>query len=139
MIKAYLANWLDAAPVLLGSAAVVALMVGIAYVLGFRSTARLDVLELERLAAGEGDLLAAALVAPDGRSAFARLASGKVMVARVMGDDISARIAATSGVRAALREGVLSVEFADAGYPPLRMPAPEPPAWLAELAAGDPR
>ncbi|MGD9815811.1 MAG: hypothetical protein AB7Q23_09810 [Hyphomonadaceae bacterium] len=139
MIEAYLAKWLDAAPVLLGSAAVVALMVGVAYVLGFRSAARLDEAALARLAAGEGDRVAAALVAPDGRSAFARLASGKVMVARVMGDDISARIAAASGVRATLRGGMLSVRFADTGYPPLTMPAPEPPAWLAELAAGDAR
>lgn len=139
MIESYLAKWIEAAPVLAGSAAVVALMVGVAYMLGFRKTARLDDAELGRLAAGEGDSIAAAIVSPDGRSAVARLASGKVMVARVMGGEVSARIAPASGVRAVLRGGKLSVQFADTGYPPLRMPAPEPPAWLAELAAGDTR
>ena len=67
------------------SAGVVAFMVAVAALLGFRQTTRLDDGALARLAANEGDHSEAAIIAPNGRAAFARLRSGKLMVASAMG------------------------------------------------------
>lgn len=123
--------------VLAGSAAVVLFMIAVAAVLGFRAQAKLDDAAVARLAAAEGEESDAAVVAANGRSAFARLRSGKVMIARVMGADVSARIAPASAVRVRLGGDKLSVQFADVGYPPLHMRVPSAPPWLAALAVGD--
>lgn len=120
-----------------GSLGVVLLMIGIAAALGFRHSTRLDEAHVARLAAAEGAGADAVVVAADGRSAFARLSNGKLMVARVMGDDVSARVAPASAVRVRLEGGKLSVRFGDLGYPPLHMHLQTAPTWLAELAAGD--
>ena len=131
----YLAQWIAEAPVLAASAVVVLLMVGIAALLGFRASASLSQAELERLAAGEGAAVEAAVIAPDARQALARLSGGRVMIARVMGNDVSARIAPAAALIVDLRHGRLNARFADLGFPPLHMPlqAPAPP-WLTELA-----
>lgn len=131
-----LADFRAEAPVLAGSAAVVLVMVGMAYVLGFRAKRSLNEAELARLAEGEEAGLESAVIAPDGRAAFARLANGKLMVARVMGDDVSARIAPAAAMRVAVTQGRLHVVFADLGFPPLDMKLEETPPWLAELAKG---
>ncbi len=130
----YLAQWIAEAPVLAASAAVVLLMVGIAALLGFRTSAVLDQAELERLAANDGATVEAAVFAPNARQALARLSGGRVMIARVMGNDVSARIAPSAALIADLKRGELNARFADLGFPPLHMPlqAPAPP-WLAEL------
>jgi hypothetical protein len=119
------------------SAGVVAFMVAVAALLGFRQTTRLDDAAIQRLAANEGDHSEAAIIAPNGRAAVARLRSGKLMVARAMGADVSVRIAATSALRVRLRRNNLSVAFADVGYPPLNMTLTDAPPWIAALAAGD--
>lgn len=129
-----LADFRAEAPVLAGSAAVVLVMVGMAYVLGFRAKRSLNEAELARLAEGEEAGLESAVIAPDGRAAFARLANGKLMVARVMGDDVSARVAPAAAMRVAVTQGRLHVVFADLGFPPLDMKLEETPPWLAELA-----
>jgi hypothetical protein len=121
-------------PILAGSAAVIVLMVSVAAALGFRRRAALDDAALAQLAAGEGATVEGALIASDAKSAFARLSGGKVLVARVMGNDVSARIAPASAARVRLAGGKLSVTFADLGYPPLHIRVQEPPPWLAELA-----
>lgn len=131
-----LADFRAEAPVLAGSAAVVLVMVGMAYVLGFRAKRSLNEAELARLAEGEEAGLESAVIAPDGRAAFARLANGKLMVARVMGDDVSARVAPAAAMRVAVTQGRLHVVFADLGFPPLDMKLEETPPWLAELAKG---
>lgn len=133
-VEAYLAQWVAEAPVLAGSAAVVLFMIGVAAVLGFRNTAKLDDAELARLAAAEGASIEGALIAPDARQALARLSGGKIMVARVMGNDISARVAPAAALRVICRNGKLSARFADLGFPPLNMKLQAPPPWLAELA-----
>lgn len=120
-------------PILAGSAAVIVLMVGVAAALGFRPKAVLDAQTLAALAQAEGASLEQTLIAPDARSAVARLSGEKILVARVMGGDVSARIAPASAVRVASGGGGLSVTFADLGYPPLHMRV-QPPAWLADLA-----
>jgi hypothetical protein len=119
------------------SAGVILFMIGVAALLGFRARARLDDDALARLAAAEGERTDASVFAPNGAAAFARLASGKYMVARAMGADVSARVAAASNLRVRLRPSKLSVAFADAGYPPLHMTLNETPSWLTALAAGD--
>jgi hypothetical protein len=120
-------------PILAGSAAVIILMVSVAAALGFRPKAMLDDAALAQLAANEGASIEASVIAPDSKSALARLSGGKIMVARAMGGDISARIAPASAVRARINGEKLSVRFADVGYPPLHMRVQTPPAWLADL------
>jgi hypothetical protein len=120
-------------PVLAGSAAVIILMVGVAFALGFRPRVQLDDAALAKLAESEGASVEAALIASDAKSALARLSGGKIMVARAMGGDVSARIAPASAVSAQLKGEKLSVRFADVGYPPLHMKVQTPPAWLADL------
>lgn len=131
---AYLAEWVKEAPVLAGSAAVVLVMVGVAALLGFRDTARIDEAELARLAAAEGASLEQAVIDAKGRTALARLSGDRLMIARVMGADIGARAAPAAAVHVALRDGKLNARFADLGFPPLHMKLQAPPPWLAELA-----
>lgn len=135
-LENYVAQWLEEAPALLGSVIAVLGMVGFAALLGFRHTARIDQAELERLAAAEGARLEGALIAPDAKSALARLDGGKLMVARVMGNDVSARTAPASAVRLRVARGRLSATFADLGFPGLNMQLQDSPAWLDELAGG---
>jgi hypothetical protein len=139
MLTQVLAEFRAEAPVLAGSAAVVLFMVGMAWVLGFRAKARLSDADLARLAEVEGARVEGAVIAPDARTAFARLSNGKVMVARIMGDDVSARAAPAAAVRVALTPGRLDAVFADIGFPPLHMKLKEAPTWLAELAEGQGR
>ncbi|HRP11776.1 MAG TPA: hypothetical protein PLK37_12130 [Terricaulis sp.] len=136
MFSQLLAGFRAEAPVLAGSAAVVLFMVGMAYALGFRAKRLLNEAELARLAEAEGASLEGAVIAPDKRAAFARLGNGKLMVARVMGDDVSARIAPAAAMRVAVTQGRLHAVFADLGFPPLHMKLEETPPWLAELAQG---
>jgi len=130
----YLAQWVAEAPVLAGSAAVVLFMIGIAALLGFRHTAKLDAAALAKLAAAEGEHVEHAIIDENGRKALAQLAGGKLMVARVMGNDVSARITPRKGARLVWRDGKLSAEFADLGFPPLHMKLQAPPPWITELA-----
>ncbi|MBC7769078.1 MAG: hypothetical protein H7124_09855 [Phycisphaerales bacterium] len=137
-VENYIAQWVAEAPVLAGSAAVVLVMIGLAFALGFRKSAELNDAELARLAAAEGARVEAAVIAPNGRHALARLSGGKLMVARVMGNDVSARVAPAGAVRVRVARGKLSAQFADLGFPPLHMRLQAPPPWLAELA-GEPK
>ncbi len=122
---------------LTGSATVVLLMIGVAAALGFRLSARIDDSELTRLAEAEGVRLEGAVIAQNGRTALARLSDGRLMVARVMGADVSARFAAAQSVRLALKGDRLNATFADVGFPPLNMRLDDQPAWLAELSRGE--
>jgi len=116
-----------------GSAAVILLMVVVAAVLGFRMSARIDEGELTRLSEAEGARVEHAVIAQNGRAALARLSDGRLMVARVMGADVSARFAAARSVRVGVKRGRLEAKFADTGFPPLKMRLDEEPKWLTEL------
>lgn len=118
---------------LAGSVSVVLLMVSVAAVLGFRLSARVDDGELARLAQEEGARIEAAVIAPNGRAALARLSDGRVMVARVMGADVSARFTPAKAVKVRLKRGRLNATFADLGFPPLKMRLDDQPAWLNDL------
>jgi hypothetical protein len=139
MIEAYLQEWIDQAPILAGSIIAVLFMAGVAALLGFRRTARIDEAELQRLAAAESASVERASIRPDGKSAVARLSGDKLLIARVMGADISARVAPLALARFRFRNGKFSVAFADTGFPPLELAVDETPPWLAQLAAGDAR
>lgn len=133
MIADLMQVWAAKAPVLAASLLAVLFMAGFAALLGFRDTARLSEDELQRLAAAEGARYEGGVIAANGRSALARLEGGKLMIARVMGADISIRIAPAQTARVRLRNGRLGVAFADIGFPPLHMKVQQPPSWLAEL------
>ena len=135
-VEAYLAQWAEEAPALIGSVIAVTVMVGIAAALGFRRTAKLDEAALARLAAAEGASVEGAVIASDGKDALARLSGGRLMVARVMGNDVSARVAPAGAVRVRVGDGKLSATFADLGFPALNMKLQDSPAWLKELARG---
>jgi hypothetical protein len=122
---------------LAGSAAVIVLMVGAAALLGFRMSARIDEAELARLASAEGVRIEHAVIAQNGRAALAQLSDGRVMVARVMGADVSARFAPVRSVQVGVKPGRLSATFADVGFPPLKMRIDGAPQWLDALSRGD--
>jgi hypothetical protein len=126
----------DQLAVLGGSAVVVALMIGVAAVLGFRQTARIELAELERLLAASepGARIAEAAIGADGRAALARLADGRVLAAKAMGDGVSLRSYPASAVRVTLGDGRVRAAFADLGFPTLDMKLDNAPRWLADLA-----
>jgi hypothetical protein len=124
--------------VVAGSAAVVALMVGIAWALGFRQAARIDADELARLLdlSEPGARLEEAAISNDGRAALARVSGGKMLVAKAMGGDISARIYPLSDVQVRRDGGRIVAAFADLGFPNLGLRLERPPPWLVERAQG---
>lgn len=121
--------------VLAGSAGVVVFMIGVAALLGFRASARIDDAELARLAAAEGANVETSAIDAKGRAAIARLIGGKILIAKVMADGISARVLTPGQARVRAGQGKVSVTFGDLGYPSLNMRLDHPPAWLAELGA----
>jgi len=123
--------------VLAASAAVVLFMIGVAAVLGFRKTAKLDEAELARLAVAEGARVDGAAIASDGKTAIARLNDGKVLIARVMADGVSVRVTTAGGVRVQLPPGRVIAAFGDTGFPALNMKLEgAAPGWLSDLAQG---
>jgi hypothetical protein len=137
MIQEYLTQWIEEGPALIGSIIAVLFMVGVAALLGFRRTTRIDEAELQRLAAAESASLERHSIKRDGKSAIARLSGDKLMIARVMGADVSARVSPLALARFGFRDGKFSVAFADAGFPPLELAVDETPPWLARLGSGE--
>ena len=121
--------------VTIGSAAVIILMLSVAWVLGFRQLARLDDAEVARLARAEGANVEAAAIDARGRVAVARLNGGKLLIAKVMADGVSTRVLPLGQAEVSLAQHKLSITFGDLGYPSLNMRLENPPAWLAELGA----
>lgn len=121
--------------VTIGSAAVIILMLSVAWVLGFRQSARLDYAEVARLARAEGASVEAAAIDARGRAAVAKLNGDKLLIAKVMADGVSARVLPQGQAQVRLAQHRLSITFGDLGYPSLNMRLENPPAWLAELGA----
>ena len=119
-----------------GSAVVIIIMVSAAALMGFHHKARLYAADLaQRLAEAEpGARLEASVIADDGAAAIGRLADGRLLVAKVIGDRVSLRFYPAHAVRLAFTEGKLTAEFADLGFPPLHMALNEAPPWLVQLA-----
>lgn len=121
--------------VTIGSAAVIVVMLVVAWILGFRQSALLDDAEMARLARAEGANLEAAAIDAKGRAAVAKLSGGKLLVAKVMADGVSTRVLSQGQARVRLNQHKLTITFGDLGYPSLNMQLENPPAWLAELGA----
>lgn len=121
--------------VTLGSAAVIVLMLGVAWVLGFRQLAKLDDAVLSRIANAEGAQVEVAAIDAKGRNAVAKLSGDKLLIAKVMADGVSARILSQGQARVRMAKDRLSITFGELGYPSLNMRLQNPPAWLADLGA----
>jgi hypothetical protein len=121
-----------------GSAAVVLLLIGMAFALGFRGAMKLDESRLAALAAAEGARVENAIVGADGRTGVAQLSGGKLLIAKVMGEDVSTRVVPAGGAQVRFRNGRLTVTFGDLGYPSLHMRLDQEPAWLAAMHQGQP-
>lgn len=118
-----------------GSAVVVVVLVIVAYLAGFRAVARLNEAELAKLAAAENAQIEAAVIEPGGRAALARLSTGKLLIARVVGDAVGARVAPAAATRVRLRKNQVTVEFGDVGFPTLSWRFKgDAPDWLRDLA-----
>ena len=122
----------------LASAAAVAFMAGVAYLLGFRARARVaDEAHLRALIAEAepGAEIAGAVRDQDGRGAIARLADGRWAVVASMGDRLAVRTFANA--RIMQKGGKVRARFADAGFPSLtlRLEAPAP-EWLISARGG---
>jgi hypothetical protein len=122
---------------MLGSAGAVVGMIALAWLLGFRESARIkDKDHLARLLASEDPQARFAHVFIDarGRGALARLTDGRNFAAKPMGARIAARIFPGSSVRVRVEQTRVKVRFADAGFPSLRLEtAGEAPDWLVAL------
>jgi hypothetical protein len=123
-----------------GSLGIVAVLSLLAFMMGFRASARIDGRAgLEALVAESepGARIAEALIDARGRGALARLADGRLLVARAVGDKMSVRAMPARAVRLRLARRNAVLSFADLGYPQLslRLGEAAPPAWLAALAA----
>ena len=120
--------------ILAASAAVVAFMVIVAALLGFRERLTLTAADLARLAREEGDIAEDTLVGARGNTGAALLRSGKVLVARVLGDGIGARIVSADAIHARLVRAGVRIALADLGFPPMLIRVKgEAPAWIARL------
>ena len=110
--------------VLAGSVLVVALMVGMAALLGFKARARIvNRAMLERLI-GESEpdaRVEQAWIDAQGRGAVARLADGHVAAARVMGAEISVRLVSAEAVTLHQTEDGVMARFADLGFPAVKL------------------
>jgi hypothetical protein len=125
----------------LASLAGVALLVGVAWMMGFRQRERIKDIDSFR-AMLRGAEFKHAVVDAEGRAAFAELASGEFAASRVMGDRLVARrfprpaLEKVSIFRAKGRHALgVRLSFADPGFPSLDLETDDlaPPAWLERL------
>ena len=122
--------------VLAASAAAIAVMVAIAWMLGFRRRAVIDRAELERQAAlaEPGAVVEGVAIDVGGRAALARLSGDKLLVARVVGADVGVRTLPVSAITVRWRNEYVVATFADLGFPSLSLRFDgEAPAWLVAL------
>jgi hypothetical protein len=120
-----------------GSAGVIALMVAVAALLGFRTRLRIESEADARRFIGEADpdaRVADLALGADGLAALARLEDGRLVALRALGDRVSVRVFASSAARLKWRGAALVARFGDLGYPTLHLKLAERSDWLARLA-----
>jgi len=128
--------------VLAGSVAVVAFMVGLAQLLGFRAPAQFAGLEAARAAilSHDPDVIILDLVmSMDMRAALARLSDGRWAIARTVGDGAGVRVFAPERVCLTRRQGELILIFADLGFPDVHVSLDVWPDWIAQRLAVAPQ
>lgn len=124
----------------------VVILVGLAWLIGFRKRARvLDEWHVQKLAADDrvGQTGAIAIDAL-GRAALAEIEPDKVFVVKAMGDKLTTRVftrAAVAGVRMYRPKGLgigARVRFSDAGFDDfsIEFESREAPAWIERLRRG---
>lgn len=124
----------------------VLILVGLAWLIGFRKPARvLDEWHVQKLAADDraGQTGAIAIDAL-GRVALAEIEPDKVFVVKAMGDKLTTRVfsrAAVAGVRMYRPKGLgigARVRFSDAGFDDfsIEFESREAPAWIERLRRG---
>lgn len=124
----------------------IAILVGLAWIIGFRKRARvLDEWHVQKLAEQErvGETGAVAVDAL-GRVALAELGTDKVFVVKALGDKLTTRVfsrAAVAGVRMYRPKGRgigARVRFSDAGFDDfaIEFDSREAPAWIERLRRG---
>ena len=125
-----------------GSALVVAIIVLIAWALGFRNRARIANAADARaaFAAADADAVIAEL-ALDQRftAAIARLTDGRIALAKAVADDVAARVLRREdGLRVSLRQTkqgwIADARTPELGFPDVRLRLSDPPDWLKALA-----
>jgi hypothetical protein len=132
---------LEDAIITAGSAVVVAFLVFMVWLLGFRTALKLDaeIIRRELAYAEPGAALTNALTDTRGRNGLGELADGRLLIARAMADGASLRLLPRKAAKVSLEPNRVRVRFADLGYPPLDLHLDGPaPAWLAALAQGEP-
>lgn len=107
----------EEAIIALASAAAVAFMVFVAWLLGFRTELKLDEAQFRALLAESepGAEIAELAIDAKGRNGIARLADGRWAAAVAMGDRFALRIAAN--MRLTLGRGALKARLDDPGFP----------------------
>lgn len=132
---------LEDAIVTAGSAVVVAFLVFMVWVMGFRTALKADaeVIRRELAFAEPNAQLLESVADAKGRSALGLLADGRLVIARAMGDGVSLRILPADAARLRLDKQRVRLRFAELGYEPLDLRLGDAaPAWLARLAQGEP-
>lgn len=107
------------------SIAGVGLLVGLAWLLGFRGRMRLDETGLRDLAqtAAPGAAIVRVRMDCDGRAGLAWLGDGRIVTAAALGDRFAVRVWPEAQVRLREDKGTLQVTLPDFGYPGLRLRA----------------
>ncbi len=125
--------------VLAGSAVVIAFMVGVSALLGFRKRLTLTQADArQRIEAQEyGHRVNDLAICDSGHAALARLDDGRWVALNVIGDGVSARSFASSALKLEKTDGGVRARFAELGFPTLNMKLKQPPAWL--MSAGEER
>lgn len=120
---------------LLLSALAVAIMVGIAWAMGFRSRPTLDEAAARDEAEGRiaGFRAAQVALAQGGRGAVLRGADGSLVLVLPFGDSWLCRLVPPGQVH--LRQGVLQADLGETMLGKVQLPLEQPPGWLQEVVA----
>lgn len=115
------------------AAAGVALLVGLAWALGFR--AQTKIVSLDPYAKAADVTLTDVAISSDGHAALGLSSDGRVLIAKAMGDDVAVRVAPVRAIQSvAVKGDRVRIAFDDFGFPELVLRISTPPLWLGRLA-----
>jgi hypothetical protein len=117
----------------LASAGAVAALFAVAWGLGFRTRVKIADEAAARALIAEAEPDAQVLgfaLDKQGAAALARLADGRILVIRGLGDRFAVRAFPAAAISVAPEPGGMRVRFADLGFPALKFSADRIPDWL---------